>query len=107
MLTSPSTFFSYLFYLVCVCVCVCVCACAQVQRPKGDFRPLKTGVTGFHESHTWLLGSELGSSDAAVSKHSFCFVLILVFKTGFLCVAWLSWNSLCRPGWLLYPTPAA
>jgi hypothetical protein len=24
----------------------------------------------------------------------FCFL-----ETGFLCIAWLSWNSLCRPGW--------
>ena len=23
----------------------------------------------------------------------------LVFKTGFLCVPWLSWKSLCRPHW--------
>jgi hypothetical protein len=33
---------------------------------------------------------------------SFCilFGLVLVFfETGFLFVAWLSWNSLCRPGW--------
>jgi hypothetical protein len=22
------------------------------------------------------------------------------FETGFLCVAWLTWNSLYRPGWL-------
>jgi hypothetical protein len=31
-----------------------------------------------------------------------CFVyvfLFVFFETGFLCVAWLSWNSLCRPGW--------
>jgi hypothetical protein len=32
----------------------------------------------------------------------FCFVLfcLFVFETGFLCVALVSWNSLCRPGWL-------
>jgi hypothetical protein len=29
----------------------------------------------------------------------FCFVLFC-FETGFLCVAWLSWNLLCRPSWL-------
>jgi hypothetical protein len=25
--------------------------------------------------------------------------LVFFFKTGFLCIAWLSWNSLCRPSW--------
>ena len=25
--------------------------------------------------------------------------LFVFFKTGFPCIAWLSWNSLCRPGW--------
>jgi hypothetical protein len=33
----------------------------------------------------------------------FCFVLFSFwfwfFETGILCIAWLSWNSLCRPGW--------
>jgi hypothetical protein len=27
-----------------------------------------------------------------------CFIY-LYFETGFLCIAWLSRNSLCRPGW--------
>ena len=25
------------------------------------------------------------------------FVFLFFFETGFLCIAWLSWNSLCRP----------
>jgi hypothetical protein len=35
-----------------------------------------------------------------VQKCGFCYSFQF-FKTGFLCVAvlWLSWNSLCRPGW--------
>jgi hypothetical protein len=26
-------------------------------------------------------------------------VVVVVFQTGFLCIALASWNSLCRPGW--------
>ena len=28
-----------------------------------------------------------------------CLFVCLFFETGFFCEAWLSWNSVCRPGW--------
>jgi hypothetical protein len=34
------------------------------------------------------------------SNALFFFFFFWFFETGFLCMAWLSWNSLCRPGWL-------
>ena len=41
--------------------------------------------------------------------HSCLFVGWFVgFETGFLCISWLSWNSLCRPDWpLLRNLPAS
>ena len=35
-----------------------------------------------------------------ISIYLFVYLLIyFCFLTGFLCVPWLSWNSVCRPGW--------
>jgi hypothetical protein len=32
-----------------------------------------------------------------INQPPFC-LFVCFFEAGFLCVAWLSWNSLCRPG---------
>jgi hypothetical protein len=47
---------------------------------------------------SWLHG-ELGQGSSFLFVVLFCFDLILIVQTGFLCVALLFWNSLCRPGW--------
>jgi hypothetical protein len=53
-----------------------------------------------HQAHNWYTNIHV----MRTAGHSFLFVcffflFFFFFETGFLCIPWLSWNLLCRPGW--------
>ena len=63
----------------------------------------------------WWVRAKVSNSDLAQDQGPqaswvfFCLFVFGFFETGFLCVALavLSWNSLCRPGWLELRDPPA
>jgi hypothetical protein len=50
-------------------------------------------------SHIFLSFSFFWGGGGCLFWFGLVWFLVLFFETGFLCVAWLSWNSFCRSGW--------
>ena len=71
-----------------VCVPKIMIHCEVQAHLNQGLRQMQVFCTAQHPSHILTLFVFLGF-----------FFVCLFFETGFLCVAWLSWNSLCRPGW--------
>ena len=50
-------------------------------------------------THQYFLNKDKLEKSGWRDRQTLCFVLFCFIETGFLCVSWLSWNSLCKPGW--------